>query len=1239
MSRVGVALIVAMLSPRVAASQIPDRTYDADQQWQIISPQLGEDHHNQPSVVNGHLLLAGNARHEVWNIQNPFRPEHVTTFESPHSAGEAESHSTAFLRTADGQIWAALINGLGVDLWDLTDITAPSLLSTVELEGVNYGDNTHAVWGVFWQGDYVYAGGTDTGLHVIDARDPRAPEVVARVPTAEMGGVSAGPLFAVGNLLVVSTPKEHAGIATLDIGVPDAPAVLDFVVPERDSYIGWMFGRHVHLLSPFRTYDVTTDPRDIRLVAEAEVPRSEYMSFGDGRLFLGELRPFGGVAKIDIDDPAEPVVVGKVDGRKPDRLRAVLIDDQFSLPVGNLLIMSDDEINIGSVIAVHDAARDDRPPEVAYVNPVDGAVGQPLTSRVGVSFTDQIDLGSVDATTFVVRPVGGDALEGRYGHSQTFVNFWPAAPLEADTQYEVVLPAGGVTDLVGNALAQEVRWVFDTGADVPRLTCAIEPTLPVAVGAAVELAAGDAEDAVAFRWAFGDGATGEGQRATHAYDAPGRYRVALTVEAEGRSRTCTGTQIVHRPLPARPPASASTVAIDTERRRIWVVNQDAGTVRIVDADALEPGLEVPVGADPRTVAVGPDGRAWVAAQGDDAVVLVDADGSVERVEFRHGAAPFGVALTPDGTRAVVSLEGTGEVAVLDVEMPTAPPVLIPVESGAKLRGLSISPDGSTAWVARLISRPEGGTVYAVPLTADGEVRAHALVPWLDPDRSDGGRGVPNYLGGIALAPDGADLWVPGKKDNIARGATRDGQPLNTTNTVRTIVARVHAETGEELVGARIDLDDHNMARAVAFSPVGDLAFIASMGTNRVDVYDTYAGTLVSGFSTGLAPEGLAVSADGRLYVQATMSRSLAIYDVGALLAGRDALAEPIGEISTVETEPLGDVVLRGKQLFHNADSRQMSQDGYISCATCHLDGAEDGMIWDFTDRGEGLRNTIDLRGRAGTAHGPVHWSANFDEIHDFEHDIRGAFGGSGLMADADFAEGTRSDPLGDPKAGVSERLDALAAYVATLDTYPRSPYRAPDGSQTEAGERGADLFRALDCLDCHVGQQLTDSPDDVRHDVGTLTDASGQRLGGPLDGIDTPTLHGVWATPPYFHDGSAATLRDTIDRAGHGNAQWLDDDRKSDLVAFLSELEGEMLPLSRLPALVEPDPEPTTGVEPDAGVAPDDNGAADADGESGGGASGCAVVAERAPGTWLTWILIALGARRRWRPARRGAQR
>ena len=34
----------------------------------------------------------------------------------------------------------------------------------------------------------------------------------------------------------------------------------------------------------------------------------------------------------------------------------------------------------------------------------------------------------------------------------------------------------------------------------------------------------------------------------------------------------------------------------------------------------------------------------------------------------------------------------------------------------------------------------------------------------------------------------------------------------------------------------------------------------------------------------------------------------------------------------------------------------------------------------------------------------MHWTGNFDEIQDFEHDIRSHFGGSGLLSDDDFNE-------------------------------------------------------------------------------------------------------------------------------------------------------------------------------------------------------------------------------------------
>jgi cytochrome c peroxidase len=266
-----------------------------------------------------------------------------------------------------------------------------------------------------------------------------------------------------------------------------------------------------------------------------------------------------------------------------------------------------------------------------------------------------------------------------------------------------------------------------------------------------------------------------------------------------------------------------------------------------------------------------------------------------------------------------------------------------------------------------------------------------------------------------------------------------------------------------------------------------------------------------------------------------MGRSVTALATDALFA-TGALGIGSTTLDTVAVEPLPANVPAGKTIFYRASDPRMSPEGYISCATCHLDGSHDGRVWDFTGRGEGLRNTVTLHGRGGITHGNVHWSTNFDEIQDFEGDIRLFFGGDGFMSDANY--NATAAPLGPPKAGLSAPLDALAAYVASLgtDSVPRSPFRNAHGTFTAAALAGETVFANLGCATCHAPPRFTNSTvgAGLLTNVGTLRETSGGRLGGPLTGIDTPTLLGVWATAPYFHDGSAATLDDVFRVAGGG---------------------------------------------------------------------------------------------------------
>ena len=137
-------------------------------------------------------------------------------------------------------------------------------------------------------------------------------------------------------------------------------------------------------------------------------------------------------------------------------------DEDYPTPLGNLIALGDD-VGFGTDIIVHSTDPDNTGPAVTMVIPKDGWTNQALTSRVGITTTDMIELLSLDNTTFIVRPVGGQALSGAYTHQFGIVNFSPDKPLLRNTTYEVVIPAGGMRDWTGNAVSVAFTSRFSTG--------------------------------------------------------------------------------------------------------------------------------------------------------------------------------------------------------------------------------------------------------------------------------------------------------------------------------------------------------------------------------------------------------------------------------------------------------------------------------------------------------------------------------------------------------------------------------------------------------------------------------------------------------------------------------------------------------------------------------------------------------------------------------------------------------
>ena len=674
-------------------------------------------------------------------------------------------------------------------------------------------------------------------------------------------------------------------------------------------------------------------------------------------------------------------------------------------------------------------------------------------------------------------------------------------------------------------------------------------------------------DTLQYSFSFGDGspstAFATNNTAAHNFAAPGRYSVLVRV-SDGTVTVSKSLFVIAHYAATAPAATASSqIIFDAARNKVWCVNPDGDTVSRIHATTLAKELEIAVGAKPRSLALKPDGSAlWIACEKSDELWVLDpiSGALATKTNLGYGVAPVAVAFAPDGSAGFFAAKGAE--ALLKVN-PTTLAVTASLDLSNAPSSLALSGDSSRVLVTRFISPDTQGEVWEVNGTTMNLTRTFALAFDNSPDGENSGRGVPNYLIQVAITPDGRRAWIPSKKDNITRGTFRDGQPLTHDNSVRSILSQLDLVANTEALTNRIDVDNHSLPGAVCFSPLGDLTYVAYQANNEVRVFDTATGNNLSSIDTGFAPQSVCLNTNGsRLYVLNFLSRSISAFDVSQLAAGISSTITPVGETNVVAVEKLATNVLAGRRIFYNAADERMANEGYLTCVSCHLDGDTDGRTWDFTDRGEGLRNTTSLQGRRGTGHGRVHWSANFDEIQDFEHDIRNAFGGTGFMSNTDFNTGTRNTTLGDPKAGVSPELDALAAYVASLDEYPKSARRETNGALTAVGQNGRQHFENLQCFNCHAGGDFTDSAHGVLHDIGTIKPSSGQRLGGPLTGIDPPTLRGVASTAPYLHDGSAPDLAAVFNatnapnESAHASFRTLTLPQQDDLIEFLLELDG-----------------------------------------------------------------------------------
>lgn len=574
--------------------------------------------------------------------------------------------------------------------------------------------------------------------------------------------------------------------------------------------------------------------------------------------------------------------------------------------------------------------------------------------------------------------------------------------------------------------------------------------------------------------------------------------------------------------------SNSLMDISADGKLLACSNRDSGTVTIVNLVNHTKLRELAVGTKPEGVTfVGDSHRIAVAVYGDDRIVILDGDSGKEVGRCEVFDEPYGIVSDPAGNDLYVTLDYPGQLLTIDVDSLT---VTDTFQGSNFLRGIALSVSEGRVYLTEY---------YSTKIIAVDLGKGIVTDEWI-------GTSTDNLARQLVLSPRRPKIYVPHIRSRVTA--------VHGEGSIFPYVSVIDTPTSDERRRKRIPLDSFGGNRItsnpweVAITPDGHQVFIVFGGTNdmfacRVLDDDYRELTPRKLLPVGSNPRAVRVAPDGKtVYCYSALDFNVVAYDVGSL---RLTATIP------VTTNPLGDEILQGKKLFYSALQPMVGR-RWISCSSCHPDGEPDGRTW---HNPEGLRNTQSFAGMAWTH--PIHWSADRDEVQDFEHTIRGP-----LMQGRGLINGEVQDSLGDKNAGRSKTLDALAAY-SNSHKLVLSPY-AKDGL-SESAKRGRDLFFASDtqCATCHSGPFYCDShprpaSEIIRHDVGTGNDDPSEKMGSAYD---TPTLLGIYRTPPYLHHGKAATLIEVLTTANlddrHGKTSHLTSGQISDLAAFLKSLPYE----------------------------------------------------------------------------------
>ena len=592
--------------------------------------------------------------------------------------------------------------------------------------------------------------------------------------------------------------------------------------------------------------------------------------------------------------------------------------------------------------------------------------------------------------------------------------------------------------------------------------------------------------------------------------------------------------------------SPINLAVSKDGSRLYVVAQEGNALLIVDTEKSKVIKKISVGKQPHSVVLSEDGRtAFVSNQWSDNVSVIDLASSKVTDTLTTANGPAGLALSHDGKNLYVVNSYSSNISVIDLKTGEE---LKRLSAGNNPTGAQLSPDGKVIYVTsrRAIIAPYGETVKTeITVVNDSSKR---IVEYKNVESA-------HMMENIAFSPSGDLALVTLIRPKNLVPSIQVERGFMMTHGIGIIEQKKNGRIIQLL------LDEPNAYYSdpfdIVITPDGKKAFVSSSGVNCISVVDidsirsliarstpemlkSYSNNLgisshyiLKRIPCGANPKGLALSPDGKkLYVAEQLEDRIMVINAENLETENTI---DLGGPKTIT------VARRGRQLFSNAGHTFQNQ---YSCYTCHPDYHEDGLVYNMAskDMGRNLTNTQSLRDISETA--PFKWNGKNQT----------AYKQDGIRFSTVL---TRTEQFS------YKDLDALVAYIMTGIPYPPNLQYNPTGELTEMQLRGKATFeRTTDklgkvipasnrCVTCHPPPYFTNKK---LADVGTLARSD--------DSIkfDTPHLNNIYASPPYLHDGRAATLEEIWTKYNpndkHGVVNDLSKIELNELIEYLKTLSS-----------------------------------------------------------------------------------